>query len=366
MIEELNVDKGIELCVNNGLVSAAYRLPNTQNKVLLVQKDNYTDCDSNLSELLSKQGFMIHPFLSNGSKQQFIRADYLFTDSLSSSELLELEQIKNPEFKLNGEISEQEEKNSFLKLLDLAKQKCISGELKKVVLSRIIHIEGNYLNKISTIFNMLCDTYNNAFVFYFNSGSEIWIGASPEPFLISKDGYFHTTSVAGTRPYNVKNMHIDWTAKEKDEQAIVSDYIQQVLSKFGISNFDKKGPYPKKAGNLLHLRTDFSFYNQLKSEQVSDFLMNLHPTPAVCGIEKSKAYDFILTNEKHNREYYAGFLGPVGIENHFSLFVNLRSMKVLPSQLALFVGSGITSGSIAENEWDEMEMKAETLRTVIS
>ena len=41
-------------------------------------------------------------------------------------------------------------------------------------------------------------------------------------------------------------------------------------------------------------------------------------------------------------------------------------MKVLANKLALYVGSGITSGSDAEDEWNEMEMKADTLLSVLS
>lgn len=69
--------------------------------------------------------------------------------------------------------------------------------------------------------------------------------------------------------------------------------------------------------------------------------------------------------ELHQREYYSGFLGPVGLKNRLSFFVNLRCMKVLEDKLALFIGGGITADSVPEEEWLETEIKAETLLSVI-
>jgi isochorismate synthase len=41
-------------------------------------------------------------------------------------------------------------------------------------------------------------------------------------------------------------------------------------------------------------------------------------------------------------------------------------MKILPDNLALFVGGGITADSVPEDEWLETEMKAETLLSILS
>jgi isochorismate synthase len=75
--------------------------------------------------------------------------------------------------------------------------------------------------------------------------------------------------------------------------------------------------------------------------------------------------DLLMKLEKHHREYYAGYLGPIGIDGKTDLFVNLRCMKVLPKHLALFIGGGITADSIPEEEWQETEIKADTLLSVI-
>jgi isochorismate synthase len=132
-----------------------------------------------------------------------------------------------------------------------------------------------------------------------------------------------------------------------------------------IDQFNKTGPYVAKAGNLLHLRTDFTFSVDAIGTRLPSLISSLHPTPAVCGMSTGKAMDFIKSGEKHDRGYYAGFLGPIGIRDMIRLYVNLRCMQVFDDRLVLYIGGGITSDSVPEEEWEETEMKAETLLSVL-
>ena len=53
------------------------------------------------------------------------------------------------------------------------------------------------------------------------------------------------------------------------------------------------------------------------------------------------------------------------MNDRLQLFVNLRCMKVQDNQITLVVGSGITSESNAADEWEETEIKADTLLSVV-
>ena len=77
------------------------------------------------------------------------------------------------------------------------------------------------------------------------------------------------------------------------------------------------------------------------------------------------AIKLIADVEPHKRSYYAGFLGPLAGETDIRLFVNLRCMKILKDRALLYVGGGITAGSVAADEWDETNAKALTLLNVI-
>jgi isochorismate synthase len=192
------------------------------------------------------------------------------------------------------------------------------------------------------------------------------MGATPEPFAFLKNNIFQTSSVAGTKENTEKYQWIEnWGNKEKQEQQYVSDHIDQVLQTSHWENIVHHGPYVKQAGNLLHLRTDFTTIANVVNGNVGDLLNNLHPTPAVCGSPTREALDIICSVEKHDREYYAGFLGPVGLENPIMLFVNLRCMQIAGSHLILYAGGGITLESNPVDEWYETEIKTGTLLSVI-
>ena len=220
------------------------------------------------------------------------------------------------------------------------------------MISRVKIVNKNYRHKLTDIFQLLINSYSNAFVYVFNIAGQLWMGATPEPLLCSHINELVTVSLASTRKFNNENLNLhNWSQKEKNEQDLVTLFIENTLKKLKIPYLQKTGPYTKKAGNLVHLRTDFSFDFHEVNGQLGKLVKELHPTSAVCGLPKKASMDFINQIEKQNRSYYSGFLGPVNIDERVQLFVNLRCMQVLPQQLILHVGAGITAESIPEEEW---------------
>ncbi|MDP4184710.1 MAG: chorismate-binding protein, partial [Bacteroidota bacterium] len=82
-------------------------------------------------------------------------------------------------------------------------------------------------------------------------------------------------------------------------------------------------------------------------------------------LPKNKSKEIILQTEKHDREFYSGFLGKIGVEQKTDLFVNLRCMKILPEHFQLFAGGGLTIDSECDKEWEETNQKIQTLLSVI-
>jgi len=121
----------------------------------------------------------------------------------------------------------------------------------------------------------------------------------------------------------------------------------------------------KKAGNLVHLRTDFSMALEQINGHLWELVSALHPTPAVAGQPKEDAIHFIKELEPHDRMYYTGYLGPVSFDREINLFVNLRCMKIDPAGISLFAGGGITLDSDPSDEWDETRWKAESLLKIM-
>ncbi|MEM1123039.1 MAG: chorismate-binding protein, partial [Bacteroidota bacterium] len=235
------------------------------------------------------------------------------------------------------------------------------ARFKKLILSRIKKIN-TVPGNLFKLFEALKSSYPTAFVYLVNiAGEGCWIGASPE-ILYTQDGLAKTMALAGTqKDLGIPLELVYWRNKEIEEQAIVERYFQRILRNRNI-NFQKSERKTVKAGNILHLRTDFRFNPKGK---VFELVSDLHPSPAVCGMPKQAAKEFIIKHEPHNRDYYCGFLGPVNMHEATDLYVNLRCMQVMENYFALYVGGGILPDSDPEQEWEETEMKARTLSNVI-
>ena len=63
--------------------------------------------------------------------------------------------------------------------------------------------------------------------------------------------------------------------------------------------------------------------------------------------------------------YYTGFLGPIRPHGETDLFVNLRCMKISPEYISLYVGGGITLESDPAEEWNETQLKAQSLLKIM-
>jgi isochorismate synthase len=291
----------------------------------------------------------------------------VFEDILSADDM---ERIKDlPDQKLNNSsitYSGDTDKHEYINLINTSIEKIKAGDFEKVVLSRVKSVEGNFIPFMQDIFEHLCSKYPHAFVYLFKVAGECWTGATPEPFIGSENRILKTVSLAGTRPYREEDRDIaHWNRKELQEQNYVTLHIEKILNDFHIKQYTKTGPYVARAGNLLHLRTDFEFSLESAGINLPSLIHALHPTPAVCGMSTGNALDFIKKSEKHKREYYTGFLGPLGLADQLNLFVNLRCMKVYNNRLVLYIGGGITADSVAEEEWEETEIKAETVMSVL-
>ncbi|MPQ47880.1 isochorismate synthase [Marinifilum sp. N1E240] len=353
----------LSTCLVKNLAFYVYSLPETSSMKFGVQINDLPQGYQKLSNLKGKEGFVFAPFDQKGKHESyFIRKD-LDEDDFQNENLDKIEDYNAEEDSIIHESTRKEYSQQMDILLSQLNQK----ELDKVILSRIHILNQMGREKALTYFLKLIDAYPNAFVFMVDIPKiGLWIGASPERLISQIHNTMETVALAGTQKLGERELEdVVWEEKEIEEQSFVSSYIEELLNENQITNYKRKGPFTSQAGNLVHLKTIYQINSNLSFDQSSSFAEALHPTPAVCGLPKMNAMELIRTVENHDREYYAGYLGPVHANGDMSLFVNLRSMKVFENKMALFVGGGITSGSDPTKEWDETCFKAQTLLNVI-
>jgi isochorismate synthase len=367
---------------------AAWRLPDSTTWHLLIsRRQQFLKRESALEDLPS--GFIFAPF-DRSKDSIFLEADYIFsfsngslnasqdpkaTDSLTwmhEAISKSFTKEKHPRV-FTGTVKSKVsvDRNAFEKIVQAGITAIDSNELEKVVASRTRQIQLAEDFDVVDAFHKLCHAYPNTLVSFVSSPeSGSWLGASPETLVAVENGtIFKTVALAGTKLYepgtNLKT--VAWTQKEIEEQALVERYVISCFKKIRVREYEEHGPKTVVAGNLLHLKSDFTVdLKAINFPQLGSVMLQLlHPTSAVCGMPLEPALDFLKKHEAADREFYAGFLGPVNVNNNINIFVNLRCMQLIEGGAILYAGAGITNDSVPENEWKETEMKLNTLLNII-
>ncbi len=345
----------IDLLIKEESPFVFYRKPKEKEVVSVIQKDDALHLDPDLTE----KGFVFFPFDLKDKKIIFPYDQCkIKVFSLDTKDVF-INSLDLPE-KVNNSAKEK-----FISLIERGLEVINSGEISKVVLSRAEEVLFPE-KKIGEIYKDLLNRYPGAFVYvWFHPGIGLWMGATPETLLTIRKGKFTTMALAGTRPFKDR-ADIVWGKKEKQEQQFVTDYI---LSELDREKLEVGRPYTLRAGSLQHICTDIKGEIS-KKNNLRNLVGSLHPTPAVCGLPGRESFEFILNNEDYKRSYYTGFLGEIntGPDNDTDLFVNLRCMKIdinMRNRATLYVGGGITSGSVPLKEWEETVEKSMIMKSVL-
>lgn len=250
----------------------------------------------------------------------------------------------------------------YTQLLSACIEEIQQTDLQKVVLSRPLQVPLKQQDPFE-LFQKALEMYPTAFCYlWYHPHKGLWIGATPETLFHLEEQQLTTMALAGTT--TAKNSaSVVWGQKEIHEQELVTQSIEKALKSLpGNQDIVSCEPKTLQAGKLFHLKTAITA--TVTQASVWDLIAALHPTPAVGGVPRKKAFDFIQKNEGYSRSFYSGFLGPIS-QNRSSLFVNLRCMQWELHRATLYVGSGITAASQPHLEWEETQQKAQTMLCLI-
>ena len=350
--------------IQSNVCFAVYRLAKQKEINLILQTSQDLSRFCSYSELSGQKGFVVAPFhILPDTPLVLIKPDVHFIGERDVFRFLS--DYKNDWNHTPAlDIKQQSSLNSFDRYSSIFSEfhsELSDKALEKLVLSRTFDVDRDANFSAGISFKKACEKYNANFIFLCHTPETgTWMGVSPELLVAEHENIYKTVALAGTKKLSAG----DWDDKNKKEQQIVVDYMQQQLGKVSC-NIEQCGPFTVQAGDIEHLKTKLSF--ALKEDcKIGNLLGLLHPSPAVCGFPKEAAFDFILKKEPYDRRYYSGFVGPLDIDNGSRLYVNLRCMQIGKDILRLYAGGGVLPSSKLKSEWEETENKLQTILSIIN
>lgn len=254
----------------------------------------------------------------------------------------------------------------YERAFNVVKEAINTHKADKIVLSRSARTL-TPVDNVLALFSRACKSNPHCYVSLIEiPGHDTWLIATPELLYKAKGHEGKTTALAGTMPWADIANGLHWSEKNKQEQQVVVSYIENRLADNRIK-FQKESLHYTRAGEIVHLQTDFIIHN---SDCVSDVrvIKALHPTPAVAGIPLQIARETIKEAEGENfRQYYAGFCGFLRHPGYDTeCYVSLRLAHITSDNTAtLYAGGGIMPQSVIADEWKETSLKLNTITSLL-
>ncbi|MFC9938404.1 isochorismate synthase [Nocardiopsis alba] len=247
------------------------------------------------------------------------------------------------------------------------------ADLLKIVLARCLKVESNQDVDVATVLANLLWRDPSAFVFATDlparaAGPRTLIGASPE-LLVSKRGRrVLSNPLAGSAPRSAdptkdqkRAVDLLTSTKDRHEHAVVVEAVAEGLRPYCRRLAVPDEPELIKTATMWHLST------RVTGEAIDPDLpahvpaMALHPTPAVCGTPRGRAFDTIVDLEPFDRGFYTGAVGHSDASGDGEWVVTIRCADVEGDTLDLYAGGGVMPESDPDAELAETSAKLRTL-----
>jgi menaquinone-specific isochorismate synthase len=213
------------------------------------------------------------------------------------------------------------------------------------------------------VLRRLRERFGECTVFAVRSGESCFVGATPEMLVSLRGRRVRADCLAGTArrgatPEEDERIGAALLADEKErrEHAIVARGIGESLAPFASNVHHPEAPGLRRMANVQHLHTPIEATTD-GDRHVLELVEALHPTAATAGLPKADALALIREQEPFSRGWYAGAIGWIDADGGGEFAVALRSGLLREDVATLYAGCGIVTGSQAEREWGESEMK---------
>lgn len=284
-------------------------------------------------------------------------------------ELITVRSFPTFHFKRNGEIGSNHTDNSYMQLVEKAKEHCRIGDVFQLVLSR--RFTQGFSGDEFNVYRALRSINPSPYLFYFDYGSYKIFGSSPEAQLVIRNDKAYIHPIAGTfrRTGNDKQdeeraMQLAKDPKETAEHTMLVDLARNDLSIRGSDVVVEKFKEVQFYSHVIHLVSTVSaklgpYVDRLK------LVARTFPAGTLSGAPKYKAMELIEQYENINRQFYGGAIGFISFSGDFNHAIIIRSFLSRDNELNYQAGAGIVAASSAQSEMQEVYNKLEALNKAI-
>jgi isochorismate synthase len=247
-----------------------------------------------------------------------------------------------------------------------------AGELQKVVLAREVRAHAARDHDPGAVLGALRELFPACYCWCVGTPEAAFVGASPE-LLVRRDGQrAQTVALAGTTRRSADPSVDDHlgeqllnSAKDREEQVIVSRRIERTLAPVSLWVAAADDPVIVRVHNVQHLATPIraQLADPVPTVELAGLLM---PTPAVGGEPREAALPLIPALEGLDRGWYAGAVGWTDLAEDGEFCVALRCALLRGRVAHLYAGCGIVRDSDPAEELAETEVKLQALLPLLS
>jgi salicylate biosynthesis isochorismate synthase len=260
----------------------------------------------------------------------------------------------------------------FESAIERAVERIATGELRKVVLAREVRVHAPAAIDPAVVFDGLRQGFPSCFCYLVGTPELAFVGASPELLARREGQRVQTVALAGTRRRSADpavDSHLGeqlmQSAKDREEQAIVTRRITRALEPVSVWVTSADEPVLVKVLNVQHLGTPIraQLAEPLSAVEIAGLL---HPTPAVGGEPAAKALPLIPALEGLDRGWYAGPVGWTDLFEDGEFCVALRCALLRGRVAHLYAGEGIVRDSVPSEELAANEAKLQALLPLLT
>ena len=242
-----------------------------------------------------------------------------------------------------------------------------AGRVKKLVPSRRQAVVATAPFSPKDVLLNLIDGKAQGTVFLYRYGDVFFCGCTPE-LLVRKQGCqvesmcLAGTAAIGSTPEEREQFATFLMNDEKNrrEHDYVVRFIREVFER---NCYDVDIPTEPTILPLKHVQHLYTPARACVMEGVSLFSLmeQLHPTPALAGQPVGEALMSLREIESYNRGFFGGAIGVVDAEDNGEFSVAIRSGVFDGEAGWIYAGCGVVEGSDPREEFNEIDMKFETI-----